>query len=112
MDFLFTLFIGILTTKEKCHNYDCKVTKVYNQPCQVSFDGHMAQLLGVSVPVKQYMWGPIEGFDGNDGVHEVTLFFKNHRIYKAYVSEYFARSEYWRWSCEFPNRRACYQSLQ
>lgn len=108
---LFTLFIGVLTVKEKCHNYNCKILKTYNQPCQVSFDGVNAKMLGIAMPLKQYMWGPVEGFDGNDGLHEMTLFFKSRHPYKAYVSQYFTRSDYYRWSCEFPNKKACYQHL-
>ena len=108
---LFSLFIGVLTTKEKCHNYDCRIIKTYSQPCQVSFDGHIANLLGIQMPLKQYMWGPLEGYDGNNGTHEVTLFFKMRHPFRAYVSQYVTKSDYFRWTCEFPNKRACYQHL-
>ena len=111
MNYLFTLFIGVLTMKEKCHHFDCKTLKSYKQPCQVSFDGHTAEVLGIRVPVHQYMWGPVEGFDGNDGTHEVSLFFKSGKIYKAYVSQYVSQSDYYRWTCDFPNKKACYQHL-
>ena len=97
-----SLFVGVLTVKERCHNFDCRVVKTFKEKCVLSFDGSTASLLGITMPVKQYMWGPLQGFDGNDGVDtEVTVFLKNRRMYKAYVSQYVSKNVYDRWMCKF-----------
>lgn len=107
----FATYLAVLTVKEHCVNWDCKITKVFNQRCDVYFDGKVGSMLGLTIPLKQYMWGPLEGFDGNDGVHSMTLFFKHGRLYKAYVTEYSAKDTYNRWTCEVRNKRACIDHL-
>lgn len=111
-EFVLALYLGTLTVKEKCHNFNCQVIKSFNQRCELKFDGKTATLLGISMPVKQFQYGPVEGFDGNDKQStSVTVFLKNKKPYKAYVSQYFGENRYYRWTCEFKNKKACFEYL-
>jgi hypothetical protein len=112
VDILSVLFLGVLTVKERCHGFECRIEKELNRPCQVYFDGSKARLLGVSMPVKKFMSGNYTGYDGNNGYQEVTLFFKGSTMFRAYVLEYYDKDKYHRWTCIFKNKRACLTALE
>ena len=111
IDLFFATYLATLTVKERCIGFDCKVTKVFNQRCEVSFDGRIGSMLGLKIPLRQYLYGPVHGFDGNNGVQSMTLFFQGGRLYKAYVSEYKSKDVYDRWTCVVKNKRACVKEL-
>lgn len=52
---IFLTVIGMLTVKEHCIDFNCKLSKTFKQSCRLNFDGKRAYLLGVSADVKQFM---------------------------------------------------------
>ena len=104
--FIFSTYMGTLTVKELCHDFACRVVKRFKTPCELTIQGNEAELLGIKLPIKQYMWGNLDGYEGSDNSHELVIFFKSRGpIYKAYVSEYMDRRTYHRWTCEFYRRQ-------
>lgn len=99
----FATYLGYVTTKKHCVDWDCHVIKAFkNQPCQVQFGGQWASVLGIGLPVKQYMFGYTNGYDGMANGTEVTVFFRpGRKILRAYVAQYQTEREYDRWTCEF-----------
>lgn len=99
-----SIYSGVLTVKERCHNFDCRVVKRFkNQPCKIDFDGQRAEAFGNAWWMKQFMWGEKAGFHGVNERTTLTMFFVNQGLRSAYIAEYDQASNenYDRWACQF-----------
>lgn len=95
------LFIGVVTVKERCHDFDCKVVKRLNARCPVEFDGARAKAFGTEYKMRQFQWGSKDGYHGQTGGNTLTLFGKNGRPQTVYIAAYETKSDYYRWTCRF-----------
>lgn len=94
------LFVGLLVSKERCHDFDCKLIKRLKHKCEISFDGSSANAFGVNYPMRQFMYGAKQGYHGQVDGNTLTLFFEGKRM-TAYVAAYETKRDYDRWTCKF-----------
>lgn len=101
--FLLATFVGTLSAKFHCVDYSCKQTKRYiNQKCIVTWDGENANVLGVSMRLKPWLYGATYGFQAVSNGSEVSLFFRpRNKMLRAYVIQPAPGREYDKWVCEF-----------
>lgn len=95
------LFVGILVSKERCHDFDCKLVKRMKARCEISVQGSNAYAFGVTYPMRQFQWGASDGFHGQVGGNTLTLFYRGGKLSRAYIAAYDTKSDYDRWTCEF-----------
>jgi hypothetical protein len=105
---LFSLYVGVLTVKQHCYSdTNCVTVHTFqNEPCKIRVQNGIATAFGHNIPIKQFMYGYDEEWDGNDGVsNELTLFYPGPKNFltSAILTQYpYAnKDENLRWLCEF-----------
>lgn len=101
---LLTAYLGMVSVKEKCVDYDCTPIKRYkNTPCKITVDANNnATAFGLTYYMRRVAYGRTTIWEGRVGNNFLHMFFRPaDKILRAYISEYSDAHTYDRWTCEF-----------